>query len=43
MFAVYSLNNNNNLTANTITTRVRLPYISIYGGFSATNQQSLNN
>ena len=42
MFAVYT-NDRNNLTVNKPTTRVRLPYISLYGGFSAVNQQSLNN
>ena len=52
MFAVFT-NDRNNLTTTSpnstitspqnITRRVRLPYISLYGGFSAVNQQSLNN
>jgi len=39
MFAVYS-NNGNYLTVNNTTVQVRLPKISLYGGFSAVNSQT---
>ena len=39
MFAVYS-NNGNYLTVNNNTVQVILPKISLYGGFSAVNQQT---